>query len=95
MDDGIEPTLPSRAPVRAAEPSRSQRSAAELFREAAHGRPIRAALGLGVEYAMFASAVGLAAALFATRVPLGWVDRTFGLSLRERFVDLLARISPG
>jgi hypothetical protein len=56
---------------------------------------LRAALGLPVEYAMFASAVFLALFLFATRVPLRLVDRTFGIRLRERFVDLLARISPG
>lgn len=95
MDDGIEPTLSSRAPVVVPESVAAQRSAAELFREAARGRPIRAGLGLGVEYAMFASAVGLAVTLFATRVPLRVVDRAFGLDLRGRFVELLARISPG
>ncbi len=57
--------------------------------------PFQAGLGLFVEYAMFASAVFLALALFATRVPLRLLDRAFGLRLRERFVDFLARVSPG
>jgi hypothetical protein len=57
--------------------------------------PLRAGLGLFVEYAMFASAVFLALMLFATRVPLRVVDRAFGWRLRERFVDFLARVSPG
>lgn len=57
--------------------------------------PLRAALGLFVEYAMFASAVFLALVLFATRVPLRLLDRAFGLRIRERFVDFLARVSPG
>lgn len=44
---------------------------------------------------MFAAAVFLALGLFLTRVPLGMVDRAFGFRLRERFIDLLARVSPG
>lgn len=48
-----------------------------------------------VEYLMFASAVFLALMLFLTRVPMRILDRTLGLRLRERFVDFLARISPG
>jgi hypothetical protein len=58
-------------------------------------RPLVAGFVLGLEYAMFASAVGLALGLFATRVPLRVADRMFGLRLRERFVELLARVSPG
>jgi len=57
--------------------------------------PLRDGLGLFVEYAMFASAVFLALMLFATRVPLRVLDRAFGWRLRERFVDFLARVSPG
>ena len=71
------------------------RSAGVLFRDALRERPLRASLGLGVEYAMYASGMGLALALFVTRVPMRRIDRRFGLSLRERFVDLLARVSPG
>jgi hypothetical protein len=55
--------------------------------------PLRA--GLVVEYSMFASAVFLAASLRATRTPMAVVDRYLGLRLRERFVDLIAKISPG
>lgn len=77
-----------------AQPDAGQ-SSVGLFREAARGRAIRAGLGLVVEYAMFASAVGLALGLFATRVPLRAADRVLGLRVREGFVNLLARISPG
>jgi hypothetical protein len=70
-------------------------SAVGAFGTALRERPIRTGLGLGVEYAMFASGVGLAVGLFTTRVPLRIVDRALGLRLRERFVHLLARISPG
>jgi hypothetical protein len=47
------------------------------------------------EYAMFAAAVGFAIALFLTRVPLRWLDRATGLRVRDRAIDLIARISPG
>jgi hypothetical protein len=87
MNRGIEPTLRS-------EPSATERSLS-LFRAAARERPIGASAGLVVEYAMFASAVGLALTLFATRVPMRALDRTLGLRTRERFVELLARVSPG
>ena len=75
--------------------SGAHRSAFGLFRAAVQERPVRAPLGLGVEYAMFASGLSLAIGLFATRVPLGILDRAFGLRTRERFIELLARISPG
>jgi len=65
------------------------------FGEALRERPLRVSAGLGVEYAMFASGLGLAVCLFATRVPLRITDRVLGLRLRDRFVDLLARVSPG
>jgi hypothetical protein len=57
--------------------------------------PARASFDLVVEYLMFASAVFLALVLFATRVPLRLLDHTLGLRLRERFVDFIARLSPG
>jgi hypothetical protein len=71
------------------------RSGTEHFRDAWRRRPVRTTLGLAVEYGMFASGMGLAAALFLTRVPLRLLDRATGLRLRERFIELLARISPG
>jgi hypothetical protein len=73
----------------------AQRGGVAFFRDALRERPLRAVAGLVVEWAMFASAVGLALALFATRIPLRFIDRVFGLRLRERFIDLLARVSPG
>lgn len=57
--------------------------------------PARVGFGLVLEYLMFASAVFLALMLFATRVPLRILDGAFGLRLRERFVDFIARLSPG
>ncbi|MFI5309341.1 MAG: hypothetical protein ACHQ53_18445 [Polyangiales bacterium] len=47
------------------------------------------------QYATFAAGVGFALALFLTRVPLRWLDRATGLRVRDRAVDLIARISPG
>ena len=88
MNRGTEPSNTG------SQPGANQR-AVGLFRNAARGRAIRATLGLGVEYAMFASAVGLALGLFATRVPLRALDRALGLRVRERFIELIARISPG
>lgn len=70
-------------------------SAVVLFWAAARKNPVRTVLGLVVEYAMFASAIFLALALLATRVPLRVLDGTFGLRLRERFVDFLGKVSPG
>jgi hypothetical protein len=66
-----------------------------LFQVALREHPLRSTLGLGVEYAMFSAGVGLALGLFVTRVPLRALDRALGLSLRERFIELLARVSPG
>jgi hypothetical protein len=88
MNRGTEPTNTASAPG-------TRQSAVGAFGAALRERPIRTGAGLGVEYGMFASGVGLALALFLTRVPLRIVDRAFGLRLRERFVDLLAKISPG
>jgi hypothetical protein len=73
----------------------TRQSAAGAFGAALRVRPIRTAGGLAVEYAMFASGVGLALGLFVTRVPLRIADRALGLRVRERFVDLIAKISPG
>jgi len=66
-----------------------------LYAAALRQSPVRNGFGLFIEYAMFASAVFLALALFLTRVPLRLIDRSLGLRLRERFIDGLARISPG
>ena len=77
--------------------SNAQVSAVSAFTGAAKERPDKGRVGFGilVEYLMFASGVFLALMLFATRVPLRFIDTTFGLRLRERFVDFLARVSPG
>ena len=74
---------------------REPASAGTLFQAALRERPVRTSLGLAVEYAMFAAGLGLAIALFATRVPLRVLDRALGLRTRERFVRFLARVSPG
>jgi len=89
----MDKTADSRAAVRV--DSGVHRNALGLFRSAVRERPVAAPLGLGVEYAMFASGLSLALGLFATRVPLRILDRALGLRTRERFIELLARISPG
>jgi hypothetical protein len=73
----------------------ASRSAFALFGAALRKSPLRTSFGLIVEYAMFASAVFLALGLFLTRVPLRLIDAAFGLRLRERFIELIARLSPG
>lgn len=76
-------------------PDGTRPSGVASFQAALRAKPIRTSLGLGVEYAMFASGASLALGLFATRVPLRLIDRALGLRLRERFIDLLAKASPG
>jgi hypothetical protein len=66
-----------------------------LFKAALKDRPVRTSLGLIVEYLTFGSAVFLAISLYLTRRPMAFVDRALGLRLRQRFVDLIARVSPG
>jgi hypothetical protein len=94
-DSTMATTATAPALGKAASQAQGKRSAVGLFRDALRERPVRTGLGLGVEYAMFASGMGLALSLFVTRVPLRLVDRAFGLSLRERFIELIARLSPG
>jgi|SRR6478609_7386995 hypothetical protein len=57
--------------------------------------PVRRVARLVGEYGMFASGMTLAGLLFLTRVPMRLIDGATGLDLRRRFVDLLARVSPG
>ena len=66
-----------------------------LFAHALRQKPLGTSLGLVVEYLTFASAVFLAMSLYLTRKPMAFVDRLLGLRLRERFLELIARISPG
>src|SRR5215471_14404922 len=58
-------------------------------------KPFGNPLGLVLEYLMFASAVFLAISLYLTRHPMALLDRVLGLRLRERFVEFIARMSPG
>jgi len=81
--------------TQAAANTSASRSAFALFGVALRRSPLLTGLGLVVEYAMFASAVFLALGLFVTRVPLRLLDRALGLRLRERFIELIARLSPG
>jgi hypothetical protein len=70
-------------------------SGVRLFGEALAHKPLRTSLGLAVEYLTFGSAVFMALSLYATRKPMAAVDRALGLGLRQRFVDFIARVSPG
>jgi hypothetical protein len=74
---------------------KARRSGLGLFGRELRTRPFRTIAWLFVEYAMFFAAVLLALLLWATRRPLAAIDDRFGLRLRERFVDVIARISPG
>jgi hypothetical protein len=75
--------------------ARKSQNAFELFGEALGQRPLGASAGLIAEYGMFASALVLAGSLYVTKVPMAAVDRALGLRLRERFIELIARVSPG
>ena len=76
-------------------PTQARRSGLALFGHELRRRPLRTAARLVVEYSMFFAAVALALALFVTRKPLALLDRALGLRLRERFVDFIAKMSPG
>ena len=78
-----------------ATPKLESLSGTGLFIEALRQKPFGTSLGLVVEYLTFASAVFLAVTLYLTRKPMAFVDRMLGLRLRERFIDLIARVSPG
>jgi hypothetical protein len=73
----------------------ARRSGLVLFGRELRRRPIQTGAYLLVEYAMFFAAVVLALLLFATRTPMSLLDRTLGLRLRERFIELIAKASPG
>jgi hypothetical protein len=89
MHDGADSSAFARAT------RETSQSAFALFGTALRERPVRTAFGLFAEWGMFAAAVFLALSLYLTRVPLRLVDRALGLRLRERFVELIARVSPG
>ena len=70
-------------------------SGIERLGQALRERPLRTLLGLLVEYAGFVAACIFALLLIVTRVPLALIDRSTGLRLRERCIELIARVSPG
>jgi len=87
---------PTRARHNGAQSERLEnQTAVRLFRAALAEKPVRTSLGLAGEYLTFGSAVFMALSLYATRKPMAAVDRALGLRLRERFVDFIARVSPG
>ena len=55
----------------------------------------RTLLRLPLEYAGFVAACIFALLLVVTRAPLAWIDRRTGLRVRERCIELIARVSPG
>ena len=65
------------------------------FGRALRENPPRAMARLCVEYSGYFAAWGFVAFLVATRRPLRAIDRRFGLRLRERVIDAIARVSPG
>jgi hypothetical protein len=81
--------------IRALGMKKTSQDGPALFWAALRERPLRVGFGLVVEYGMFASGMALALGLFVARVPLRLLDGAFGLGLRERFIELIARISPG
>jgi hypothetical protein len=65
-----------------------------LFGRELSRRPVRALVGLGLEYAGYFAGCLFAAILLLTRFPLRLLDRATGWRLRERFIELIARVSP-
>jgi hypothetical protein len=90
--DSLNPRLIKDAIENSEEP---HQNAVKLFGAVLRRSAFRAGVGLVIEYLTFASAVFLALLLFATRIPLGFLDRAFGFRIRQRVVDALARVSPG
>lgn len=70
-------------------------SGVERLGRALRERPLRTLLGLLVEYAGFVAACIFALLLLVTRLPLALIDRSTGLRLRERAIELISRVSPG
>jgi hypothetical protein len=66
-----------------------------LFGRRLRVRPLSAILGLALEYAGYFAACLFVIALLLTRAPLRLLDWAFGLRLRERAINLIARVSPG
>lgn len=66
-----------------------------LFWQKLRTSPLRTAGSLAVEYAMFEAATALALSVYLTRKPLVFVERVSGIRVRQRFVDFVARLSPG
>lgn len=66
-----------------------------LFRRELSRRPFGAVLGLSIEYAAYVAAWIFVLLLLLTRLPLRWLDRVCGLRLRERFIELIARVAKG
>jgi hypothetical protein len=91
MDQSAVPSTSTLAPAQ----REATQSAFGLFWAAFRRGPLTTGFGLILEYLMFASAVFLALSLYLTRVPMRFVDRVLGLRLRERFIELIARLSPG
>lgn len=66
-----------------------------LFWLSVKRRPLATLFGLPLEYLTFFAAVLFGIFLLLTRAPLAAIDRASGSRLRERFIELIARISPG
>jgi hypothetical protein len=89
MKHGADPSTPAPGD------RKTSQDGPALFWAAFRERPFRIGFGLIVEYGMFASGVFLALSLFVLRVPLRLLDQALGLELRERFIEFIARLSPG
>jgi hypothetical protein len=55
--------------------------------------PIRASLGLAADYFIYVGMVCFVIAVILLKYPLKYLDRAFGLELREKFINLTGKIS--
>jgi hypothetical protein len=67
----------------------------EYLRDNFAKRPLGTIFGLLLEYAGFVAACAFVVVLWATRFPLRYLDETFGLTIRRRLIEMVAKLSPG
>jgi hypothetical protein len=69
--------------------------AVNLFRQKIAEKPLRAVVDLCVDYAVYTGICFFVLFLFLSKGPLRLVDAITGLSVRERLIELIARLSSG
>jgi len=67
----------------------------DLLRKNFSENPLRALWHLGVDYAIYTGICFFVLFLLLSKAPLRLVDAVTGLSVRERLIEVIARLSNG